>query len=602
MALNRKAIETLSVNAVRDSIMMTDLLDQYIPDNDKEPFWDGAVYIYNEKSHNKKTFKGRMPVQVKGTENNDLSKDEITYPVNITDLKGYLADGGAIYFVVYIGNNGLSRKIYYVELTPIRIRVILDEAKTQQSKSIPLKAFPTDSNAKTTIFMNCLQHCQKQASFSEAQLYSLDELQEQGVLENITIPFSGIGIKTDPQKALMQNDVYIYAKIKGSAIPQPLPFIPRDLQTTEEINANIVINGKVFYERIRIVKNASSTRFILGESFTITSFDGKEGISISYKSSDKISVLYKDLDFMLTLLDAGYFESNGHRFDFPSSEADYSNFKLEEQQNLFNFVKKAKEVLTVLNCQKDLSMNSLQGEDFRNLERLYTALIENKPVTGLKKDLQPVCKIKVGNLKFAVSLNPQKSKESTYLIKDFFSSEVLLTYTGKNGNRYPLSQYALLKSDDLLSTDNVNWQVLLPSFQKVEMHEETFERANWFLLELLSAYDKSKNKEILGVAKDFSDWIITADEDELPYNIRKLNQLQITKRMRNLNADEIKSLYKIILGDKVDDEIFVGAYLLLGEQKSAEEYFEKLSPETQDEFKNYPIYHFWKKSEDEDNG
>ena len=50
--LSKKAKETLSVDAVRDSIMMTDHLDQFIPDNDKEPFWDGAVYIYeNECVH-----------------------------------------------------------------------------------------------------------------------------------------------------------------------------------------------------------------------------------------------------------------------------------------------------------------------------------------------------------------------------------------------------------------------------------------------------------------------------------------------------------------------------------------------------------------------
>ena len=45
MGMNQKTIETLSVNAVRDSIVISKFLDQYIPDNDKEPFWDGAVYV-----------------------------------------------------------------------------------------------------------------------------------------------------------------------------------------------------------------------------------------------------------------------------------------------------------------------------------------------------------------------------------------------------------------------------------------------------------------------------------------------------------------------------------------------------------------------------
>lgn len=594
MALTKKAIETLSVDVVRDSIMMAELLDQYIPDNDKEPFWDGAVYIYSDKKHNKDTFIGRMPVQVKGTKNNDLSKDEITYPIKTTDLRGYLADGGVIYFVVYISNNGLSKKIYYIELTPIRIRVILNEAKKQQSKTIKLKAFPVDNDAKTTIFMNCLQHCQKQASFSQADLFSLEELQEQGVLENITIPFSGIGITTDPQKALMKNDVYIYAKIKGSTIPQPLLMLPQDLHTAEDISSNIIINNKTYYKSVHVIKTANFTQFVLGESFKITTFDDTQEINIKYNGSDNIRILCKDLEFILSLLDAGYFESNGHRFDFNTKEVDYSNFNIAEQKQLLNFAQKTVETLNVLNCTKDLSLSSLKEEDIRNLKRLYSALIENKPASGLKEDLPPIGNMTVGNLNFIVCLNRQKDDKNTYLIKDFFNSEILFTYKGENGNMYPISQYALLTADDLFGADNVNWQVLLPSFQKVDKHEETFQRANWFLLELLTAYDKSQNKEILTVANEFSDWIMTATEEELPYNIKKLNQLQIIKRIRELNDEETKSLYQIILGDNVDDSICVGAYLLLDQQQSAEKHFAKLTSDMQNEFKKYPIYHFCK--------
>ena len=136
MGMNRKAIETISVNAVRDSIVMSDYLDQFIPDNDKEPFWDGSVYIYKNKEHKKENFTGRMPVQVKGTECKDLSKAEISFSVDLVDLKGYLAEGGTVFFVVYIANNGLLKKIYYNALTPIKIRMILESAKGQKTKAI----------------------------------------------------------------------------------------------------------------------------------------------------------------------------------------------------------------------------------------------------------------------------------------------------------------------------------------------------------------------------------------------------------------------------------------------------------------------------------
>ena len=58
MGLSTKQIETFSVNAVRDSLSLTDFLDPFIADNDKEPSWDGHVYIYESKNH-KNTYRSR---------------------------------------------------------------------------------------------------------------------------------------------------------------------------------------------------------------------------------------------------------------------------------------------------------------------------------------------------------------------------------------------------------------------------------------------------------------------------------------------------------------------------------------------------------------
>ena len=100
MPLNSKSIETLSVNAVKNSIVTSEFLDQFIADNDKEPSWDGFVYIYGDKSKKKSTLKGRMPVQVKGKECDDHSKETISFSMTTVDLKYYLYDGGCVLFVV----------------------------------------------------------------------------------------------------------------------------------------------------------------------------------------------------------------------------------------------------------------------------------------------------------------------------------------------------------------------------------------------------------------------------------------------------------------------------------------------------------------------
>lgn len=592
--LSKKAKETLSVDAVRDSIMMTDHLDQFIPDNDKEPFWDGAVYIYENKDHTKENFRGRMPVQVKGTENEDFSKDEISFPISTTDLRGYLADGGAIYFVVYIGSTGLRRKIYYIELTPIRIRIILEEAKKQETKNVKLKAFPNDNNKKSTIFLNCLQNCKKQSSFSEAHLFSLEELQEQGLFENITIPIAGVGIKNDLQTALVSNDVYIYANIKGSTIPQPLKILPKDMQTHEEVDTLVTIDDKVFYKKLRIVKNSENIKYVFGSSLTLTANQESTGIKIFYKNSDDVRAISTDLDFMLTYIDKGYFEINGQKCPFEYENTDYSKFNIEEQRNILAFAKKAVAVLDVLGCKKKLSMKSLGDEDCRNLYRLYDALIENKSVKGLKEDLPCVCVMKVGNLNFVIVLHRIEGEQGTYNIEDFFGAKLVATYQGHNEERLPMSQYAILKSEDFLRADNLKCELFLPSFKDIEKHEETFDRANWFLLDLLLAYDKSENQSILNSAYEFAEWILTDSGDSMPLNIKTLNMLQVVKRMRAFTEEETKTLYQIASDKDVTNAVAVGAYLLLEQQIPAEMFFSKMETTEQQEFMKYPIYHFWR--------
>ena len=119
------------------------------------------------------------------------------------------------------------------------------------------------------------------------------------------------------------------------------------------------------------------------------------------------------------------------------------------------------------------------------------------------------------------------------------------------------------------------------------------------MLRLLSAYDQSGNKEILKAAHGFAEWVYTAPEEELPREIRILNLLQTVKRMRDLNKDEIRTLYSIVSSKNVPDLILVGAYLLLGEQVPAEIYFAKMGTEEQTEFTQFPIYHFWKNEGDQ---
>lgn len=597
MSLDKKTIETLSVNAVKNSVVTSEYLDQYIAENDKEPSWDGFVYIYGNKPKRKSNLKGRMPVQVKGKECDELSKNEISFSMSTADLRNYLYDGGCILFVVYIGNRGLTNKIYYVELTPIKLKQLLDEAKKQKSKTLCLKEFPCDNNKKATIFFNCLQNCQKQASFIEGKLFTFEELEKQGVLENIVIPFAGVGIK-DPQMALVSNEFYIYARIKGSSILQPIEMVTQGACTRQVIDAPVKIDNTIFYTEYTVIKSAKEITLCFGESFKITVSNHSKQLEMHYKSSKKLRVLAKDLDFILSYIDKGYFNVNERIIPLDYEGTDLSNFNVEKEKERLKYIKDIIKVLDMLGCEDDIDTRDMNDEDWRNLCRLIIAFINKEPVKGLSENLPSVSCMKIGKLRFALYLKKcDESDGGIYEIYDFFKTELPMAFEDEKKQMLPVSQFNLLNTDDFLTLNNLNFDILLPSFQKAEHHSKTFDMANYFLLKLLNAYDKAegdRKDKILKVCEDFSNWISEATDEELDYHIRTLNKLQTVKRIRDFNIDEISTLYEIVESSDTPEFCIVGAYLLLEQQQAAEIHFSRLSKEEQENFRDFPIYHYWK--------
>lgn len=119
---------------------------------------------------------------------------------------------------------------------------------------------------KRQYFSNALKIVKSKRVFSNVQLLSLEELEKQGVLKGINIPVSAVG-GIDPLTALLKNEVYVYAELKGSSIPQPLEIIPTNMCTQEKEPANISIGDKKFYHSLNRIRSAKQTKCIFGESF-----------------------------------------------------------------------------------------------------------------------------------------------------------------------------------------------------------------------------------------------------------------------------------------------------------------------------------------------
>ena len=115
MTYNSRQIEQLSVNLITDIISRSNRMSPYIAIGDREPEWDGFIYL---QSLNQKVT-GRVAVQVKGKTVKRIPQ-KTTYPVSIYSLQNYKRDGGIIYFVVYLLDG--ERYPYYAKLAPLDLK------------------------------------------------------------------------------------------------------------------------------------------------------------------------------------------------------------------------------------------------------------------------------------------------------------------------------------------------------------------------------------------------------------------------------------------------------------------------------------------------
>lgn len=207
-------IESMAVSAVQNAISKTDYLCEQINKGDKEPSWDGVIYVYNTPSnnHKKEDYKATVHVQVKGKLINDHSEEKIKYSVSVIDLKNYRKVGGTMFFVVYISSNGDS-KIYYNSLLPFELNRILKNVGKKKTVSVEFTAFPTDKAEITNLFMNFARDMDKQALLRNGE-YDLERAKKEFDLSKFQYGFTYSGLGYDcnnPADYMLYHDLYLYA-------------------------------------------------------------------------------------------------------------------------------------------------------------------------------------------------------------------------------------------------------------------------------------------------------------------------------------------------------------------------------------------------------
>ena len=118
------------------------------------------------------------------------------------------------------------------------------------------------------------------------------------------------------------------------------------------------------------------------------------------------------------------------------------------------------------------------------------------------------------------------------------------------------------------------------------MSQENLDAINNFILQLLLAYDDTKNKDFMELAEKIGDKSIFL------YNnpIYKINYYQIIKRQRTFNDNELDELYEIREENINNCFIQLGIAILLENKSDFIRYWKKLSDSEKKVIITMPIY------------
>ena len=154
---------------------------------------------------------------------------------------------------------------------------------------------------------------------------------------------------------------------------------------------------------------------------------------------------------------------------------------------------------------------------------------------------------------------------------------------------------SLLDVDALCSLSNIDFSQTIADYKALsKINPHMLLIANETLNKMILSYDKKANECVFSAALDLATWLSTQTVPYITENGCRLDVLQLTRRKRKLNEEEIATINSILAQDGLEPLDRLGSFLLLGMKKQAKAYFKTLSIDQQTGFNLSPMHKFWK--------
>lgn len=583
-------IESLAISTIENEISKTDYLVSYIKSKDREPLWDGSIYVYSDVglNHKNEAWIGKVPVQVKGKIVKDVRRIQTTYPISVSDLKKYGHDGGVLYFVVLIDPDGENKTIFCAKLLPYEINNYVNSA-SKKTVSVVMNVFPTEKNEIENLAFNFIRDSERQVLLRQGKNVSVEQLASEMDISKLKYGLSYTalgyeGTENNPFLYMSSHDTYIYAYEPNLNFYTVLSHLERVDECRREISCEVSIKGEIYYNNIFLIQKRDQLELHIGSCITVMGSSGGEGkFKFDIKGSLHERVL--GIQFMIEMIKYGQLELDHEIIKLRKQEL--NRIDRDWLRHQYQYLHSVQEVFDILGVKDDLECDKLSKKEQQYINMLILAFVKGESIGFKEKiNLQPVGTLKIGNIVIVLLFRAQA--DGKYKIENFFDYDLECMAEGQEG-LFPTSQFTIMKADDFCNISNYNFEKARNALLAIE-NPVHYERVNCYLLELITAYDMSQREIFLNEAEIIAKWLCDKDNGD----ICKINLFQIYERKSILSEQCLDELIEMEERNKDNVEMALGIEILLKNNIKAKRNWNSLSDNQRSAFERFPIYKLWK--------
>lgn len=594
-----KMIEDKALNYLKYFIEDSERISQFLNDADKEPCWDGHLYLYDGVDKSKKSLLGRVPVQVKGTMVKQFQVKKWKFKLEKEDLKAYLNEP-TFFIVCQIKENSKDRKLFFRELLPDTVKTLLkDMGKNKSRKTLfhPMTEVLEEFEKQLLVFM---RNSKKMLSFVNCVPMTIDDAVAKGINE---FSFFSPIESTDylqQLKYLSSHDTYLYAKVsKELNIDFPISGGPMRCTFMREEACDIKVGGKVFYygysNKIKDGRMCISIGDVLELNLPMDEKD-KVKPMVHFKSNGKyLKECISEAEFIITLNDNKklYIGDLGLHLETNAKDV------IDALRNKLKRWKELQVVLDKLHVNKSLDL-TLITEKQEYLVDILLETVGKGHTVKIPKQKTTFLLYEIGNINLLLWCLVNKCGES--IIGDYFDGSIDISYLYKGKERISVSPFSYLQNNNLWQKiDNVNYAELIPAAQMaVDRSVHCFEMLNYDVLSMISAADAlekcepEKYLKILEECEKLNEWLQNHDSNGEKLQIHICNKMQIIRRKRPFTEIEIAEMNAFVDDDITSDIVRIGYCLLLGDNIRFDSFYDRLSDDERNLLRKSPIWKFVK--------